>query len=473
MTSRSLHASVRIKHFDIDKRQYLCQTEWSGGVRYEVCTCGSSDVWGNGARNPDAYWAGEGAMQGNQIWGRSADDQRRLLGTLQQLLEIEATDVRTAVERASSLISQELGVDKIDVFLHDPEHDTLVALGVSDTPMGHRQIEIGMDRLPVANGGRTVGTYLSGETYRSGTVHLDPEVLDGVKRGLGVRSMVVVPLNVNGERRGVLSATDATENRFSDDDLHFMEAVARWIGIVIHRAELVEKIAVDAAERGRRSAAVELITVLAHDLGNYLTPLKGRLDLMQRRAMREGREQDVESVEAASASVGRIRRLVDDLLDAGRLEQGLFSLSLQQVDCCVLLQDTATLLHTELTDIELDPSDEIWIHADPDRLRQALENLVSNALEHSPAGVPVRIRVHREEREGGEWAVFSVRDEGPGIAPELMPNLFDRFMKGLKSNGLGLGLYLARGIAVAHGGTLTANSAPGDGTTFVLSVPVG
>ena len=283
--------------------------------------------------------------------------------------------------------------------------DTLVALGVSDTPMGHRQIEIGMDRLPVANGGRTVGTYLSGESYRSGTVHLDPEVLDGVKRGLGVRSMVVVPLNVNGERRGVLLPTDATENRFSDDDLHFMEAVARWIGIVIHRAELVEKIAVDAAERGRRSAAVELITVLAHDLGNYLTPLKGRLDLMQRRAMREGREQDVDERRSGFGyrSDGSAGWSTTYWTPVGS-SRDCFRCLCSRLTAALLLQDTATLLHTELTDIELDPSDEIWIHADPDRLRQALENLVSNALEHSPAGVPVRIRVQREEREGGEWA---------------------------------------------------------------------
>jgi two-component system OmpR family sensor kinase len=410
-------------------------------------------------------------MQGTDAWEQSADNQRRLLATLQQLLEIEATDVRTVVESASQLISQTLSVDKIDVFLHDPTHDILVAMGVSDTPMGRRQVEIGMDRLAVANGGRTVGTYLTGKSYCSGAAHRDPVVLDGIKHGLGVRSMVVVPLVVNGERKGVLAATDAAEDRFSDDDLHFMEAVARWIGIIIHRAELVERIALEAAEQGRRSAAVELITVLAHDLGNYLTPLKGRLDLMQRRAQREGRERDMESIDAASASVRRIRRLVDDLLDAGRLEQGLFSLSLQPVDCCALVQDTATVLRTQESDIELRALDEILIQADSDRLRQALENIVSNALEHSPAGVPVGISVRRDEREDGVWAVFSVHDEGPGIAPEIMPTLFDRFMKGLKSSGLGLGLYLARGIALAHGGTLTASSAPGEGTTFYLSVP--
>jgi two-component system, OmpR family, sensor kinase len=414
----------------------------------------------------------ERAMQETDAWDYSADNQGRLLSTLQQLLEIEATEVRTAVERASNLISRTLDVDKIDVFLQDPTNDTLIALGVSDTPMGRRQREIGLDRLPVANGGRTVESYLTGETYVSGATHQDPEVLDGIKHGLGVRSMILVPLTVNGERRGVLSAADSTEARFLEDDLHFMEAVARWLGIIIHRAELVESIAADAAERGRRSAAVELITVLAHDLGNYLTPLKGRLDLIRRRASREGRQHDIDNVDAASISVKRIRRLVDDLLDAGRLEQGLFSLSIQSVECCALLHDTASLFRAPNHDIEVHGPGELEIEADPDRLRQALENIVSNAVAHSPPGVPVTIEVREEQRGDGPCAVFSVKDRGPGIAPELIPNLFDRFMRGLQSNGLGLGLFLARGIALAHGGSLTVQSAPGDGATFILSLPV-
>ena len=427
----------------------------------------------------DAAWrnrprqTGGNPVQRTDAWEQSTGEQRRLLATLQQLLEIEATDLRTVMEQASNLVSQTLHVDKIDVFLHDRETDTLVALGVSDTAMGRRQREIGMDRLPIANGGRTVNTYLTGTPYVSGAVHRDLGVLEGIRVGLGVRSMVIVPMVVDRDRRGVLAATDAAEDRFSDEDLHFMEAVARWLGVVIHRAELVERIAVDAAERGRRTAAVELITVLAHDLGNYLTPLKGRLDLMKRRASKEGRDGDLESVDAAAASVERIRRLVDDLLDAGRLEQGLFSLSKQSVDCCELLQETASLLQPSDTAIQVRTCDDIVIEADPDRLRQALGNIVSNAVDYSPSDLPVTLEVCREWRNGESWAVFSVSDRGAGIAPEMLPDLFDRFMKGLKSNGLGLGLYLARGIAVAHGGSLSVESSLGDGSTFRLVLPAG
>ena len=93
--------------------------------------------------------------------------------------------------------------------------------------------------------------------------------------------------------------------------------------------------------------------------------------------------------------------------------------------------------------------------ADPERLRQALENRVGNALIHTPPDVPVVVEVARQTCEEGERAVLHVRDEGPGIAPSLLPTLFTRFTHGGRSPGLGLGLYLVRGIAEAHGGTLT------------------
>jgi signal transduction histidine kinase len=86
--------------------------------------------------------------------------------------------------------------------------------------------------------------------------------------------------------------------------------------------------------------------------------------------------------------------------------------------------------------------------------------------------VPIVIDVASEKRDDGKWAIIDVCDEGPGISPELMPRLFTRFASGPGSTGLGLGLYLARSIAEAHGGTLTASSAPGQGTTFKLSLPL-
>jgi len=111
------------------------------------------------------------------------------------------------------------------------------------------------------------------------------------------------------------------------------------------------------------------------------------------------------------------------------------------------------------------------VQADPDRITQALEYLILNAISHTPDGLPIVIGAGTEERDDGTWAVVSVHDEGSGITRELMPRLFTRFAAGPKSEGLGLGLYLARSIAEAHGGTLTVDSAPGKGSSFWLSLP--
>jgi signal transduction histidine kinase len=199
--------------------------------------------------------------------------------------------------------------------------------------------------------------------------------------------------------------------------------------------------------------------------------MRGYVDLLRSFAEREGRARDVGYAAQVSAGLERLQRMIDDLMDVNRLELGLFALSLQPVDLAELVRRTADVLEAPNAPIVVRAPDDLVVSADADRLRQALENLIGNALAHGPGGAPVAVQVDREERTGGPWAVVRVRDAGPGIAPELLPTLFERFARGAGSTGLGLGLYLARGIAEAHGGTLTVESTPGQGTTFHLALP--
>jgi two-component system OmpR family sensor kinase len=400
-----------------------------------------------------------------------ADGQQRLLSTLEQLLAIEGTNLRSALDQAADLIAGAINSEKADAFLYDPSVETLVAVGTSNTPMGIRQRQIGLDRLPVANGGPEIVVFQTGESYRTGHADKDPTVPAGLTKGLGVRSTIIAPLIVNGERRGVMQACSSKDNAFSEEDVSFLEAVGYWVGTVTHRAELVERIKQDAAAQAKQVAAEELVTVLAHDLSNYITPLKGRLDLMQHRARRLGDDKWVQDTEAASRALKRLHAIITDLLDVGRLEQGIFSISRQPIDLVTLVQEIAGVMHTQKLRVIVRAPDELRLEADPARLRQALENLVANALKHSPEGVPVDVGVESETRDDGEWAIVTVRDEGAGIAPDLIPRLFTRFGAGPGSTGLGLGLYLARSIAEAHGGTLAVNSTPGEGTSFRLSLP--
>src|SRR3712207_9434162 len=109
---------------------------------------------------------------------------------------------RPALTEAASLVSGVLGADKVDVFLYQADIDSLVAIGTSDTPMGRRQHELGLDRLQLANAGPQGQVYLTGEPYLHGHTDEDPTQVRGIVDGLGVRSQADVALVVDGERRG-------------------------------------------------------------------------------------------------------------------------------------------------------------------------------------------------------------------------------------------------------------------------------
>jgi signal transduction histidine kinase len=259
---------------------------------------------------------------------------------------------------------------------------------------------------------------------------------------------------------------------FTPADVRFAETVRNWIGLVAYRAELVEEIARNAAEQGRRAVAEELVTVLAHDLRNYLSPLTLRINLALRRARVDVREPDVRDLELALKAVDRLEAMVSDLLDVARIDQGVFQLDLQPHDLGEVVAELIKIMTTPEQSIHLKIHEETHVLADGARVRQCVENLLSNAVKYSAHGAPVTVGVSKEKREDGVWARVDVIDEGPGISADLLPRIFDRFVTGQKAGqGLGLGLYLAKRIASAHGGDLTVESAPGKATRFTLHLP--
>ena len=395
----------------------------------------------------------------------------RLFRALESLLALPAAELRPTLDKASQVISELLHADKVDVFLLEVPTQTLVAIGTSDTPMGRKQKALGLDRLPLANGGRTVQAYETERPFMTGRQHEDPEELPGIKHRLGVKSALMVPLPIGGETRGVLGVSSAEVDYFNKDDLRFLEAVARWVGTVAHRVELVQELTKLATRTARRAAAEELITVLAHDMANYLMPLRARIELIQRRATRDNAADYLRDADSAAVSLKALSRLISGLLDVSRLDQGLFTLRPQPVDVVSLAREVVSSMRSPNHDVQHHGPRELVIVADPDRLRQALENLVANAMKHSPPGLPVELDIQEQMRAEGRWVRISVNDQGPGIPPDMLDTLFERFARGPGSTGLGLGLYLARQIATAHGGTLEVTSKPGDGTCFVIALP--
>ncbi|HEX6507060.1 MAG TPA: helix-turn-helix domain-containing protein [Chloroflexota bacterium] len=163
-----------------------------------------------------------------------------LLYTLEQLLSIPEIELHAVLAQASSMIAAVMGADKIDAFFVDAQNDSLVALGTSDTPMGIRELELGLDRIPLVGRSPEVEAFETGQPYYTGNAEQEGAWLDGIVDDLGVRSVILVPLEVAGERVGILAAASAQPDRFSAEDRSFFATVARWIGMVAHRAQLID-----------------------------------------------------------------------------------------------------------------------------------------------------------------------------------------------------------------------------------------
>jgi PAS domain S-box-containing protein len=219
----------------------------------------------------------------------------------------------------------------------------------------------------------------------------------------------------------------------------------------------------------------EFSAVVAHDLRSPLTAMMLSLESQLRVAGGERVEVPTAALQRMHRSGLKLRRLIDDLLDASRIEGERLQLDLKPVSLpslsAALLKQLERNLDGHATSLRVEGAPRP-AQADAFRVEQVLTNLLENAAKYSEPGGPIDVEI----REEGEGVQVAVRDRGPGIAPEDLPRLFDRYYQSRrareKRTGLGLGLYIAKGLIEAQGGRLQARSAPGQGSTFTVWLPV-
>ena len=158
--------------------------------------------------------------------------EERILALLRRLQRLNAPTLRAGLTYVAQLLSEVFAADKVDVFVLDEHAGALVAFGVSPTPMGHKERALGLDRLRLAAGGRAVSVFMSKAPYQCGHVDQDPEELQAIRVGLGVRSTVAVPVALLDQPLGVLMMTSAEPERFSTRDTELLAFVAHWLSLI-------------------------------------------------------------------------------------------------------------------------------------------------------------------------------------------------------------------------------------------------
>jgi len=288
------------------------------------------------------------------------------------------------------------------------------------------------------------------------------------------RSIIVAPLIIGDAPIGVLLTTRRNEQPLTRHDCTLLTevspSIALFLSLAIRRAE---------AHRARREAEDanrakdEFLAMLGHELRNPLAPLVTALELWHMRAPNQlERERSV-----IERQVEHLSRLVDDLLDVSRITRGKVELRRERVTLSNVLaraiEQTSPLFDQQRHRLTVDVPNDLYVYGDPTRLAQIIANLLSNAAKYTPKDGSVTVFAGR--RDGR--IELSVRDTGLGIAPDMLPQIFELFVQAPQSRarqrgGLGLGLTLVKSLVEMHGGTVTAKSdGPGKGSTFTINLP--
>jgi PAS domain S-box-containing protein len=400
---------------------------------------------------------------------KRAEDERAALQSLTDAA-LAHLGLQDLLDTLLDRIAEALGADTVAVLLLDEEDQVLVARAAKGI---EEEVERGV-RIPL---GRGFAGRIAAERrpiVLSDVDHAD--VLNPILRQKGIRSLLGVPLTVQGNVIGVLHVGSLRPRSFADDDVRFLQVVADRAALAIEHARLYEE-----ARQARHNASEaesalrardEFLGVAAHELKTPMTSAKIAAQLLQRSF------KDVpldpaqrRSIDTIDRQISKLGRLVTHLLDAVRTQAGPLALQFAPVDLVQLVRDVvaeAAELSARHT-ITLDAPLSLEMNADAMRIEQVLLNLLENAVKFTPNGGPIEVRLASAART----VVLSVRDHGVGVAPGHLPRIFDRFYQASDNrSGMGLGLYIVRQIVEQHGGTIYAESPPDGGTRFVVSLPL-
>ena len=302
----------------------------------------------------------------------------------------------------------------------------------------------------------------------------DPEGAEIYRRG-PIGAVIATPITAGEKRLGVLVLHAERPPIFAISDAELSQLLADQAAVVLESRALIDHAARVRAREEATRLKEDFLSAAAHDLKTPLTTVVAQAQFLERKATRDpSAPSDLPGLQRIVREAQRLSALVTDLLDAARMEQGRLVGDREPIDLGTLVTAVASRQRPGASSVEVDVRGAVVGTYDGRRIEQLLENLIENANKYSPDATPVSVGVWQQDGE----AHITVQDRGIGIPASDLPRIFERFARASnvddrRFHGMGLGLYICRGIVEEHGGRIWAESEIGKGSTFHVALPLG
>jgi signal transduction histidine kinase len=399
-------------------------------------------------------------------------------------------DVLEAATRCARALSSSLDLDEaFEAFIRElrglvPFDRMAIVLEEGGSAQVMAVAGIGAEDVFVRGSRAPVGDTLLAEILRTGQPRYREDMTDARYAEerefleLGLHSRIAAPLLQGPRALGMVSLVRREANSFKQQELELVGLLGRLVASAVQNIRAYEAERSTVEELRRLSALrADFVSLVSHELRAPMASIVGSALTLRQRWRELTPDQRESFLALISSETERLSALVGDVLDTSRIEAGTFTFRFEDVDLAALVRDSVAGI--SLAQDEVSVTAEVHgelprVRGDRDRLQQVLTNLLDNAVKFSPAGERVLVSAfHQDSR-----VRIEVADRGPGVPPDQQRLIFEKFGRGNIAGspgkpGTGLGLFIARSIAEAHGGTLEISSARGQGATFTLSLPIG
>jgi signal transduction histidine kinase len=398
-------------------------------------------------------------------------------------------DVLEAATRCARALSSSLDLDEaFEAFIRElrgfvPFDRMAIVLEEGGTAQVMAVAGVGADVVFSRGSRQPVGQTLLAEILRTGQRVYREDMTDERYSEehefveLGLRCRIAAPLLQGPRAVGMISLVRREARAFKKQELELVGLLGRLVASAVQNIRAYEAERSTVEELRRLSALrADFVSLVSHELRAPMASVVGSAQTLRQRWRELNPDQRESFLALIGSETERLAALVGDVLDTSRIEAGTFTYRFGDVDLGALVRDSVASMSLAQDEVSVvaDVSGELpFVRGDRDRLQQVLTNLLDNAVKFSPAGEEVRVSAYHQDSQ--VW--IEVADRGPGVPPEQQRVIFEKFGRGHSPGspgtpGTGLGLFIARSIAVAHGGAVDVSSAPDLGATFTLTLPV-